>query len=215
MKKITIAIIGLFLCFSAKSQNTFTDSRDGEVYQTVNIDGTTWLAENLRHETKEGSESWRSEAGVKKGKYTSSIIWKEDPANDKIHGRYYSYKAALKACPTGWTLPEDSDFAILSAKFGGDKKSGHSLKGKSTWAWQTSGDNSSGFNAMPYGSLYTGSNSGKGETAYFWVKGKVKDGEAPFRRFSSRDGNLPSAFEFKPSSYPVAKIKMTVRCVKK
>ena len=214
MKKITFIALGLFICLSAKSQNTITDSRDGEVYQTVTIDGTTWLAENLRFVTKKGSDSWRGDTG-RKTKYSYMPILEADTKFDKTHGRYYSYDAALKACPTGWTLPNDSDFAKLSAKYGGDKKSGHSLKSKEGWSWGTNGDNSSGFNAKSYGSLYKGSNSGKGETAYFWVKGKIKDGEAPFRNFDAREGNLPSAFEFNLSSFPVAKIKMTIRCVKK
>ena len=203
----------MIVCFNVNAQKTMTDSRDGEVYKTVTIDGDTWLAENLRFETKKDSESWRGDSGKKTKTYAA--ILEQDKRYDKKHGRYYSYDAALKACPNGWTLPDESDFAKLSGKFGGDKKSGHSLKSKEDWAWQTNGDNSSGFNAMPYGSIYNGKNSGKVEEAYFWVKGKVKDGKAPFRCFISRDGNFPSAFEFKLSSFTVAKIKMTIRCLKK
>jgi uncharacterized protein (TIGR02145 family) len=213
MKKTTIVFAILFPCFIAKSQDTFTDKRDRAVYQIVTIDGTEWFTENLRFEPKEGSDSWRGDTS-RKTEYSYMPILEADKAFDKTHGRYY-YDAALKVCPTGWTLPEESDFAALSIKFGGDSKSGHSLKSKTDWFWATTGDNRSGFNAMPYGFLYTGSNFGKGESAYFWVKGKVKDGEAPFRSFTSRDGDLPSAFEFKLSSFPVAKIKMSIRCIKK
>jgi uncharacterized protein (TIGR02145 family) len=220
MKKIVFLAIALSSGFFSAGQNTITDKRDGNIYQTVTIDGTTWLAENLRFKTKEGSESWRGYTGRKTLTYAK--IYEQDEAFDKTHGRYYSYEAALKACPTGWTLPDESDFAILSNKFGGDKKSGHSLKSKEGWPWGTSGDNTSGFNLKPYGSIYNGHNSGDNtidgsiiEEVYLWVKGKIKDGKAPFRVLSSSNGNTEEAINFRPSVFPVKKIKMTIRCVKK
>jgi uncharacterized protein (TIGR02145 family) len=103
-----------------------TDSRDGQIYEIVTIDGDTWLAENLRFETKKGSERWRGDTGGKTK--TSAAIMEQDKKYDKKHGRYYSYDAALKACPNGWTLPDESDFAKLSAKYGEDKTSGQRVK---------------------------------------------------------------------------------------
>jgi uncharacterized protein (TIGR02145 family) len=212
MDKIKLLVLAILICSYGFSQEKFTDKRDGEVYEIVTIDNTTWLAENLRFETKEGSESWRIRDGV--NKYYSPK-WKQDGSKDKTHGRYYSYEAALKACPTGWTLPEDSDFAKLSEKFGGDSKSGHHLKSKTDWDWTTNGDNSSGLNVKPFGMIYSSGNLGKGEGAKFWVKGKVVEKKAPFRFFSSSDGNTDKAFVFKKETYPVDKAKMTIRCVKK
>jgi uncharacterized protein (TIGR02145 family) len=212
MRKITVAIIGLFICFSARSQDTYTDSRDGEVYKTVTIDGTTWMSENLRFETKKESESWRGDTGKRSRSYAPILA--QDKKFDKERGRYYSYDAALKACPTGWTLASTSDFAKLSEKFGGDKVSGHKLKSKTTWAWTTNGDNSSGFDAKAYGIIYTGRNLYNKESASFWAKGKLVDGDGPSRTFTSRHGNTDKAYVFinTPTS---SKTKMSVRCVKK
>ena len=66
---------------------TFEDPRDGEVYKTITVDSTTWLAENLRFETDTGSYCHRNAD-------TCAIL-----------GRYYSWGAAQKACPEGWRLP--------------------------------------------------------------------------------------------------------------
>ena len=106
------------------------------------------------------------------------------------------------------------DFAKLSEKFGGDQVSGRKLKSKTSWSWTTGGDNSSGFDAKAYGKIYSGRNMWSGETASFWVKGKVVKGRARTRSFSSRDGNTNEAYVF--STFGTSNLsKLSVRCVKK
>ena len=220
MKKIVLSTVCLVIAVCAKSQETFTDDRDGEVYKTVTIDGTTWLAENLRHETKTGSESWKVIDGHNQW---GSPTWAQDASKDATHGRYYAYEIATEACPAGWDLPTESDFMKLSEKFGGDEVSGRSLKSKEGWAWKTNGDNSSGMNIKAYGSIYKGNSAGFHdgdlnlmEEAKFWVKGKVKDGKAPYRFFTSRDGGYSEVpYKFQKQVFTAANAKMTIRCVQK
>lgn len=80
---------------------TFEDPRDGEVYKTITVEGTTWLAENLRFEPDTGSYCHRNAD-------TCAVL-----------GRYYSWGAAQKACPEGWRLPRrrsSDDFLALLGK---------------------------------------------------------------------------------------------------
>lgn len=56
-------------------------------YRTININGKTWMAENLDHATKDS-------------KYYGNIY-----KNREIYGRLYDWVDAMDACPRGWRLP--------------------------------------------------------------------------------------------------------------
>ena len=62
-----------------------------------------------------------------------------DKRNCSKYGRLYTWKAAQKACPEGWHLPDRADFEQLIASAGGtDIASGMAVAGeklKSTSGW--------------------------------------------------------------------------------
>ena len=103
MKK-SILFLSIFTMFfiSANAQKTgsFTDSRDGKIYQTVEIGEHVWMAENLNF-NMEGA-SW---------------CYDNSPANCTRYGRLYTWHAARKACPEGWMLPTRSHFRKLQDCF--------------------------------------------------------------------------------------------------
>jgi uncharacterized protein (TIGR02145 family) len=81
-------------------QGYFEDPRDGEIYETLYINGTEWLAENMRFHCKESS------------------VLDDEEKNSETIGRLYTYEAAKKYLPKGWRLPtiEDWDSLINFAK---------------------------------------------------------------------------------------------------
>ena len=80
---------------------SFTDSRDGQTYRTAIIGYQVWMAQNLNYNT------------------ANSLCNVEKDADCKKYGRYYTWSAAMTACPSGWHLPCYEDWSYLFSEVGG------------------------------------------------------------------------------------------------
>lgn len=96
----------------AGSITTITDSRDGQVYNIVQIGDQTWFAENLRY-------GGGIEHVIEDAEWSSSTaVWghyNNDAANDAIYGKLYN-KAAVNTgtlCPAGWHIPTDAEWSVM------------------------------------------------------------------------------------------------------
>lgn len=148
----------------------FTDSRDGYVYRTVDITDeesgltTTWMAENLSFDYR------KALTGVSDSRSCQSL----EIANCERYGRLYSWGDALDSaglfsknsvgcgdvescikadvvrgiCPEGWRLPTKIDLDNLLTLAGGMQQGYVKLRAKK--GWDTSGDDTFGFSAVPY-----------------------------------------------------------------
>lgn len=140
---------------NTNSANTFTDPRDGNVYDTVTIGTQTWMAENLRY--------LPSVAGPGTGSFTTPYYYvyhnvgtnvQEAKANINYfnYGVLYNWTAAISACPSGWHLPSDAEWTQLIDYLGGDGTAGGKLKEAGTSHWNspnTGATNETGFTALP------------------------------------------------------------------
>ncbi len=195
MKLLTkIAIFSLFL-FSLSYSGTLLDRRDGQTYATVKIGDLEWMAENLKYKTK------------------LSLCYDDLTDNCYVYGRLYNWYEAKKACPDGWRLPSESDFASLP-KFADDEDPlGKKMKSASKW----DGSNELGFNAVP-GGAYIYNNGEwtylwKGLDAFFWSSSKNGSDSAFVMQLES---NLSRAFWVSvPISFDYKMVfELSVRCVK-
>jgi hypothetical protein len=85
-----------------KSGNILTDNRDGTKYKLETINGTLWMAENLKYRSASGSFCETSDG---------------TDVCTKNKGVYYSYGVAQRVCPAGWRLPtQDEVTAAASAQ---------------------------------------------------------------------------------------------------
>ena len=136
---VTVAVvflIGFGVCAQTKSApavGTFKDSRDGKTYKTVKVDGKTWMAENLNFVA------------------TESKCYKNEDANCAKYGRLYNWATALEACPAGFHLPTDDEWAALEDAVGGRSTAGTKLKSAVGWNENGNGTNDYGFSALPGG----------------------------------------------------------------
>ncbi|MBX2873763.1 MAG: hypothetical protein KTR30_16730 [Saprospiraceae bacterium] len=114
MEKITpihsLALFFLLFTFmSCKKDKDTTrddqliDARDQQSYQTMEINGLNWMAENLRYST-------------------ADIGWtyNNDPSLEAKYGRMYNWEMAQQVCPVGWRLPSKAELEDLSTALNTD-----------------------------------------------------------------------------------------------
>jgi uncharacterized protein (TIGR02145 family) len=150
------------MALPAAAQETLTDV-DGNTYQTIEMNGQTWMAGNLR--------TTRYADGTP---VDSCWCYGGDQAKCEEYGRIYAWPAAMKGdttanvqgvCPDGWHLPAKEDWLALIDHFG-PAQSGTELKVKG----------STGFDARYGGYRFEdGSFNYEGEFVYFWTSSRYPD----------------------------------------
>ena len=142
-------------------EGSLTDSRDGQVYRTLEINGQVWMAENLNYKTDD------------------SRCYHDSLENCAKYGRLYVWAEALNVCPEGWHLPDTTEwYALLYGTIGdiaevGIEELGRNIRSKSDWLYQGTGGidakDALGFSVLPGGSGDSSSYVGKGYNANFWT----------------------------------------------
>jgi uncharacterized protein (TIGR02145 family) len=102
----------------------------GQTYKTVEIDGKTWMAENLN---------------IKKG---NSWCYDNADSNCVKYGRLYDWNSAKMVCPDGWHLPSIEEWANLVTNVAGGSVT---LKSSSGWVNGGNGTDKYRFSALPGG----------------------------------------------------------------
>jgi uncharacterized protein (TIGR02145 family) len=158
------------------SSGSFTDARDGNVYQTVVIGTQEWMAENLKYLPSVVGPATGSEiSGFETESYYyvydydgTDVAEAKATANYITYGVLYNWTAAMDGeassttnpsgiqgvCPAGWHLPSDAEWTELTDYLGGTSVAGGKLKETGTTHWNspnTSATNETGFTALPGG----------------------------------------------------------------
>ena len=158
------------------SCSSITDSRDGKVYSTVLIGTQCWMAQNLNVGTKIlGSVDQANNSIIEK------YCYNDDENNCTIYGGLYQWDEAMQysvtpgvqgICPTGWHLPTDAEWTMLTDFLGGLSIAGGKMKEAGYTHWlspNTGATNTSGFTALPTGAMWGGGNfSNFNKYTYFW-----------------------------------------------
>ncbi|MCK4919935.1 MAG: hypothetical protein KAS71_02750 [Bacteroidales bacterium] len=223
MKKILILIISIGLIACEKDENTtekLTDL-DGNTYKAVTIGNQTWMTENLKTthypDGTEIPEITECEDWQSLGANAEAISFYENDS-EKQYGGYYTYAAAVKACPEGWHLPTKNEWDELEIYLynnGFNGAEGTALKANSGWYDNGNGTDDFGFLALPGGRRYRnmissdciGQSYDVGEVGYWWSSTEYDNNFIYYRWLSY------SLEEFKEST-DVKKSGLSVRYVK-
>ena len=143
--------------------NPLLDTRDNQTYNTVQIGTQCWMAENLNIGTMiPGSTEMTNNSIIEK------YCYENNPANCNTYGGLYQWDEVMQynttpeiqgICPTGWHLPTDAEWTILTTFLGGEGVAGGKMKttgtieaGTGLWyAPNTGATNESGFSVLPGG----------------------------------------------------------------
>ena len=147
-------------------------SYQGYDYATVLIGEQCWFAENLRSENYENGDA--ISAGLSDSEWSSTTsgalaVYGEDagcnnhspdidacdPAQSlDEYGRLYNWYAVDDSrglCPSGWQVPTDGEWTVMTDHLGGASVAGGQMKTDYGWYNGGNGTNSSGFSGLPGG----------------------------------------------------------------
>lgn len=134
---------------------TVTDTRDGYVYQTVQIGNQCWLRENMRYlpsVMQGGNWSSPDPRYYVYGYFGNDVTQAKATETYKTYGVLYNWVAAKTACPAGWHLPSDEEWTQLENYLGGAGTAAGKLKAITHWESPSPYDtNETGFTALPGG----------------------------------------------------------------
>ena len=187
------------LNFKLAPNSPLTDA-DGYVYKTVKIGNQIWFAENLRtSKYNDGTPipnviSGKKWSSLTTGAYVGAYDYKtmNYDTNYINYGKLYNWYAVSpttngnkNVCPTGWHVPTDAEWTVLTDYLGGLSVSGSKMKDVGTTSWispNIAATNLSGFTGLPGGCRYP-----NGEYYYFgsygnWWSSSEKDADDAWAR---------------------------------
>ena len=128
----------------------FRDTRDSKLYKVVTIGTQVWMAENLNYGT------------------TNSSCYSDEASNCTKYGRLYTWAAMSDACPSGWHLPDTTEWNVLITAVGDTSTAGSYLKSVTGWD-DSIGGKDGFFSALPAGFLhFVMGYKNEGSRAFFW-----------------------------------------------
>ena len=177
---------------------TVTDI-DGNVYHTVTIGTQTWMVENLK--------TTKYNDGTAIPLVTDSTAWLNLPTpgycwynNDaatykNTYGALYNWFTVntSKLAPSGWHVPTDAEWTILTIYLGGDTVAGGKMKSTGTielgtglwYSPNTGATNESGFTAVPAGCRgRDGAFDYVGSIGFWWSSSEYVASDAWYRHLS-------------------------------
>ena len=137
---------------------------DGNSYKTVTIGTQTWMAENLKVSKYSDGTTIPNITDNTQWQNNTTGAWSHynnDVANNAKYGKLYNWYAVSpttngnkNVCPTGWHVPTDAEWSVLTNYLGGEGVAGGKMKEVGTTSWKSSNievTNESLFTALPGG----------------------------------------------------------------
>jgi uncharacterized protein (TIGR02145 family) len=193
--------------------------QEGNVYKTIVIGNQEWMAENLKTSTYRNGDAIMNETDA--GQWSvlttgASCSYDNNSQNDCPYGKLYNWYAVAdprNVCPTGWHVPNDAEWTVLTNYAGGVEVAGGKMKSTGIQHWpnpNTDATNETGFSGLPGGIRYydgTSQFSGIGQSGYWWSSSQFDTHNSWSRNLRSYDGFASWETRVKQSG-------LSVRCIR-
>jgi uncharacterized protein (TIGR02145 family) len=169
MKQLSWIVLLLTISTFSQTLGGGVTDIDGNQYNSVIIGTQEWTKENLNvSKYTDGTIIPQVTDPIAWGNLTTGAwcYYNNDPANGAIYGKLYNWYAVAgihdtdpntpnkTLAPTGWQVPTDGEFTILTTFLGGLSVAGGKMKSTGTSLWNppnTESTNESGFTGHPAG----------------------------------------------------------------
>lgn len=216
--KTIMALCLVWISEEASFSQTISDI-DGNIYNTVMIGTQFWMKENLKTtKYNDGAEIpyikadsiWSSNSRGAQCEYDNNS------AISEIYGRLYNWFVVTKTnpknvCPSGWHVPSDEEWTILTFYLGDGHIAGGKMKEKGTLHWidpNIGATDETGFTALPGGGrYYSGAYGSLGESGFWWSSSERDSELALFSGIANSDNSMTNNSGLKTCGF-------SIRCIK-
>jgi uncharacterized protein (TIGR02145 family) len=200
-------------------QKLNTEYYINEDYETVQIGTQKWMQRNLDVSTYRNGDSikyidndqdWIDAGNKKEGAW---CYYNNDPVNGAIYGKLYNWYAVNDSrglAPSGYHVPSDEEWTVLTNYLGGEIVAGGKLKEAGTTHWYSPNDgatNSNGFSALPGGFRFIYGNRDLRDSGYWWSATEYGDTSAWLRSLYYHGTFIYRSYYYKVEGF-------SVRCIK-
>jgi uncharacterized protein (TIGR02145 family) len=195
---------------------------EGNSYKTVTIGTQQWMAENLKvSKYNDGTiipnitdnTEWSNLMNLKSAAW---VYRNNDATNNAKYGKLYNWYAVSpttngnkNVCPSGWHLPTDAEWSVLTDFLGGESIAGGKMKEAGTANWSSPNEdatNTSLFTGLPAG-LRVGNGNYGVEYCQWWSSTETNNEYATYLGLYVSRGEVERSSNFKTFG-------ISVRCLK-
>jgi uncharacterized protein (TIGR02145 family) len=175
--------------------------------------GQEWMAENLRTTTYANGDPIPNVTDSTQWLNLTTGAWahfNNDNQYENPYGKLYNWYTVAdprNVCPTGWHVPTDAEYTLLTDYLGGEPVSGGKMKSTGTQYWlnpNTDATNESGFSGLPGGDRkFNGTFEYIGAGGFWWSSAEYVPLGAWLRDLNYDNGALERYYYNKSSGFSV------------